>query len=117
MQASTGNMDSVIFVTHVEAMGSFLKVCGQISRSSMDEVESTLRRMHVLLLTHRLEPVLNEINSTDIYLVQANAEALFRRCNVLNVKRTGEVRVLLIDYGQELDVHVSQACFLCSWYL
>lgn len=109
MQASI--MESMIFVTHVEPMGPFLKICGQTSRSTMEEVESALRRMHVLLLTHRLQPVLTEINSSDIYLVQANAEALFRRCNVLNAKHTGQVKVFLIDYGIELEVHVSQVSF------
>lgn len=101
-------MADTIYVTHIEAMGPFLKVCGQTDRVTMADIENTLRSMHVLLMTHRLQPVLNEINSSDVYLVQVNAEALFRRCHALHVTRNGLVKVFLIDYGQELEVHVSQ---------
>lgn len=101
------SMTSTIHVTHVEALGAFLKICGQTSRNSMDEIEGTLRTMHLQLMTHRLEPLLADINSESIYLVQASPEALFRRCNALDVKRNGTVKVFLIDYGQELEVHVS----------
>lgn len=106
------SISSTIHVTHVEALGPFLKICGQTSRNSMDEIENTLRTMHLQLMTHRLEPNLNDINSEDIYLVQANAEALFRRCNALDVKLNGMVKVFLIDYGQELEIHVSMVRFL-----
>lgn len=101
-------MASTIYVTHVEALGPFLKVGGQTCRNTMDEIERLLRHMHVTLMSHRLEPLLNMINSTDVYLVQANKEALFRRCSALDVTRNGMVKVFLIDYGQELDVHVTQ---------
>lgn len=107
---------SQIFVTHVEAEGPFVKICGQTSQRTMEEVNAALRAIHVALLTETLQPALQRITSTEMYLVQPSPDQFARRCLAVDVKRTGQVRVYLIDYGSEIEVNVSQVSFSVDTY-
>lgn len=95
-------------VSHVLNFGPFLKIFGQTDSETMPQIEAALRQLHNQLIDQPIEPLLHEINATDVYLIQQTSTSFFRRCRALNVSRSGVVRITLIDHGHEFDVSIKQ---------
>lgn len=95
----------MIFVTHVQSFGPYLKVCGQISDQVLS-VENALQQLNATALT---QPELHEIVPKEIYLVHSGSQNDFlRRCEVVSANRSGIAKIMLIDYGNEYEVPITQ---------
>lgn len=95
-------------VSHILNFGPFLKIFGQTDGDTMPQIDIALRQLHNQLIELPTEPLLHEINATEVYLVQQTPTSFFRRCKALNVSRTGVVRITLIDHGHEFEVSIKQ---------
>lgn len=96
----------MIFVTHVQSFGPYLKVCGQISDQVL-LVENALKQLDASLVSTLTQP--QQIIPKEIYLVHSGSQNDFlRRCEVLSANRIGMVKILLIDYGNEYEVPITQ---------
>lgn len=111
----------MIFVTHVQSFGQYLKVCGQISDQA-SVVESALQHLDANIVSTLPEPQIQQLSPNEIYLVHSGGQDGFlRRCKVLGGSSSGMAKILLVDYGNEYEVPITQVNFtffvnLC-WFL
>lgn len=114
-------MYPVLYVTHVQNFGPFLKISGHLNRDQIVIVEQLLQQLHFALLKHPVVPSLSpqQIDPTEVYAVQSSANGYFRRCKVLcngggggvDVGDGSAIKVSLIDYGNEFEVPITQVRF------
>lgn len=104
-------MYPVLYVTHVQNFGPFLKISGHLSRDNIFVIENLLQQLHLALLKHPIVPQLQQINPIEVYAVQSSANGYFQRCKVLNnAGGSSSLKVSLIDYGNEFEVSITQVC-------
>lgn len=99
----------MIFVTHVQSFGPYLKVCGQIS-DQFRLVENALKHLDTISVSTLTQPQIHQIVPREIYLVHSGSPNDFlRRCEVLSTNCDRRiVKILLIDYGNEYEVSITQ---------
>lgn len=98
----------MIFVTHVQSFGPYLKVCGQIS-DQIFLVENALQQLDATLVSTLTQPQIHQIIPKEVYLVHSGSQNDYlRRCEVLSSSRSGIVKISLIDYGNEYEVPITQ---------
>lgn len=113
----------LLYVTHVQNFGPFLKISGHLNRDQIVIVEQLLQQLHFALLKNPVVPSLSpqQINPTEVYAVQSSANGYFRRCKVLcnggggggvDVGDGSAIKVSLIDYGNEFEVPITQVRFV-----
>lgn len=98
-----------MLVTHVQAVGPFLRVFGQLDGERTQEIQAAINSVIALISQTNPSPVpkLAELPVETICLARFMGKQ-FKRARIIGHRGPNEVFVQFIDYGNEFNVKIHE---------